>query len=593
MRGLKQLTRLWVYLREYRGQFIVSIIGTIVNTISSALEPFIIGLAITEITRNLANILSGVEGAGINYPYLVRILFIYFIRGMFYHGSQYIAQYTLTNVVQKGMRDLRNDISKKINRLPVSYFDRNQIGDILSRVTSDVDAITNALQQSLIQVLTGILGITFAIIMMLSLNITLALIVMTTIPIAIVMARFIISKSQSSFRAQADALGGLFGYTQENLNGFTEIKLYGKEEDSIEEFKRRNLNLRDQGFKASFISSLMAPMVGLVSNLAYILVAMVGSYFSFLGTLTIGNLQAFVQYVWQVNQPITTISQLSGIMQSASAASGRIFEFLDEPEEVQGMVATTLPEQIKGTVDFDHIAFSYDKKNPLMEDISVHVNPGETVAIVGPTGAGKTTLVNLLMRFYDVDSGSIKVDGVDIKRLSRHDLRKHLGMVLQDAWLYQDSVMENLRFGKLDATDAEVIEAADVANVNHFIRTLPSGYNMEINQEASNISLGQKQLMTIARTVLSNPDILILDEATSSVDTRLEKLIQEAMDKVMEGRTSFVIAHRLSTIRNADLILVMDQGSIIEQGNHDSLIEKDGFYAGLYNSQFDTIAEDE
>lgn len=590
MKGLKQIARLWVYLKNYKGQFFLSIFGTVVSSIANALEPFIIGLAITEITRNFADMLRGVEGAGMNYPYLTQILILYFVRGMFFHGGQYLAQYTLTNVVQQGMRDLRNDISSKINRLPVSYFDKHQIGDILSRVTSDVDAITNALQQSLVQVLNGLLSISFAIVMMLTLNIPLAFVVILTIPLAIIVARIIISASQSSFRGQADALGNLFGFTQENLNGFTEIKLYGKEDDSITEFKRRNLNLRDQGFKASFISSLLAPIVGLISNFAYIIVAMVGSYFAFNGALTIGNLQAFVQYVWQVNQPITTIAQLSGIMQSAGAAAGRIFEFLDESEEVQGMVTTELPEKVKGAVEFDHISFSYNPKNPLMKDISVRVNPGEMVAIVGPTGAGKTTLVNLLMRFYDVDGGSIKVDGVDIKKITRSDLRKHFGMVLQDAWLYQDSVMENLRFGKLDATDEEVIHAAEIANVNHFIQTLPNGYGMEINQEASNISLGQKQLMTIARTVLSDPDILILDEATSSVDTRLEKLIQEAMDKVMEGRTSFVIAHRLSTIRNADLILVMDQGSIIEQGTHDSLLAQGGFYANLYNSQFSESA---
>ncbi|MER2295718.1 MAG: ABC transporter ATP-binding protein [Desemzia incerta] len=592
MKGLKQIARLWVYLKNYKGQFFLSIFGTVVSSIANALEPFIIGLAITEITKNFADMLRGVEGAGMNYPYLTQILILYFVRGMFFHGGQYLAQYTLTNVVQQGMRDLRNDISSKINRLPVSYFDKHQIGDILSRVTSDVDAITNALQQSLVQVLNGLLSISFAIVMMVTLNIPLAFVVILTIPLAIIVARIIISASQSSFRGQADALGDLFGFTQENLNGFTEIKLYGKEEDSITEFKRRNLNLRDQGFKASFISSLLAPIVGLISNFAYIIVAMVGSYFAFNGALTIGNLQAFVQYVWQVNQPITTIAQLSGIMQSAGAAAGRIFEFLDESEEVQGMVTTELPEKVRGAVEFDHISFSYNPKNPLMKDISVRVNPGEMVAIVGPTGAGKTTLVNLLMRFYDVDGGSIKVDGVDIKKITRSDLRKHFGMVLQDAWLYQDTVMENLRFGKLEATDEEVIHAAEIANVNHFIQTLPNGYGMEINQEASNISLGQKQLMTIARTVLSDPDILILDEATSSVDTRLEKLIQEAMDKVMEGRTSFVIAHRLSTIRNADLILVMDQGSIIEQGTHDSLLEQGGFYANLYNSQFsETAAE--
>ncbi|MER1955387.1 MAG: ABC transporter ATP-binding protein, partial [Desemzia incerta] len=346
MKGLKQIARLWVYLKNYKGQFFLSIFGTVVSSIANALEPFIIGLAITEITKNFADMLRGVEGAGMNYPYLTQILILYFVRGMFFHGGQYLAQYTLTNVVQQGMRDLRNDISSKINRLPVSYFDKHQIGDILSRVTSDVDAITNALQQSLVQVLNGLLSISFAIVMMVTLNIPLAFVVILTIPLAIIVARIIISASQSSFRGQADALGDLFGFTQENLNGFTEIKLYGKEEDSITEFKRRNLNLRDQGFKASFISSLLAPIVGLISNFAYIIVAMVGSYFAFNGALTIGNLQAFVQYVWQVNQPITTIAQLSGIMQSAGAAAGRIFEFLDESEEVQGMVTTELPEKV-------------------------------------------------------------------------------------------------------------------------------------------------------------------------------------------------------------------------------------------------------
>lgn len=580
------ILRIWQYLKVYKFQFFGAITATIIMTLSSVLEPFVIGLAITELSNNVLDIIAGTPGAGINYEYLMMIMIIYFIRGLFYHGSQYLGQFWLTNVVQNAMFDLRNDIARKANRIPVSYYDSHQTGDILSRMTNDVDAISNALQQAFIQLLIGILSIAFASMSMLILKWELALVIVVFIPVSFFVSRLIVRISQPAFEKQANALGSLFGFTQEQLTGFTEIKVYSKQDDSIARFKELNLQLRDSGFKASFISSLMMPFLGFITNLAYIATALIGGFMVLSGQLTIGNLQAFVQYIWQINQPIVMITQLSSMIQSAFAASHRIFEFLDEEEEVQLEITEHLPEHVRGQVEFEHVQFGYSPDKLLMEDISFTVNPGETVAVVGPTGAGKTTLINLLMRFYEINGGSIKIDGVDIQNISRQELRSHFGMVLQDAWLYTDSIRENIRFGNLEANDYEVKEAASVANVDHFIQTLPGDYQMAINEEANNVSLGQKQLMTIARAVIADPDILILDEATSSVDTRLEKLIQEAMDKVMEGRTSFVIAHRLSTIKNADLILVMQQGTITEHGTHDELLAANGFYADLYNSQF-------
>ncbi len=587
MKNMTAFVRLWTYLKRYKGQFIGAIFATIVMTVASVLEPFIIGLAFTELAANVVAIARQEPGAAINYHYILIIAVVYFFRGMLYHVSQYVSQWLLTNVVQKAMYDLRNDISKKTNRIPVSYFDSHQAGDLLSRMTNDVNTITNALQQSLMQFFIGGLSILFAVIAMLLLDWKLALVVTAIVPISYYIARYIIKYSQPTFKNQADSLGDLFGYTQEQLSGFTEIKVYNKQEESVEGFKKRNERLCEYGFKANFISSLIMPCLGAVTHLAYIAISILGGISVINGTLTVGNLQAFVQYIWQINQPITVISQLSGMIQSAAAAVTRVFDFLDEENDHQDKVTGHLPNKVKGHVSFEHVRFGYKKDQPLMKDVSFNVKPGETVAVVGPTGAGKTTLINLLMRFYDVDGGSIKIDGVDTKTISRLDLRRHFGMVLQDAWLYSTTIMENIRFGDLDATDYEVIEAAQIANVDRFIRTLPGGYSMEINEEANNISLGQKQLMTIARAIISNPDILILDEATSSVDTRLEKLIQEAMDKVMQGRTSFVIAHRLSTIKNADLILVMQDGNIIEHGTHDSLLAANGFYADLYQSQFE------
>lgn len=584
---------LWEYIRPYKFQFFGSIIATILMTAASAVEPVVLGLAITELTRNLADIHANVDGATINYDYIAWICLLYFIQGMFFHGSQYLGQYWLTNVVQNSILDLRKDISQKIHRLPVSYFDREQTGDILSKMTNDVDSVSNALQQSFLQMVNAILAISFAIIMMLYLHWKLALILIASIPITAFTGKYLLKISQPAFDKQAKALGNLFGYTQEQLSGFTEIKVYDKQTASIDEFLRRNKALRDHGFKASFLSALLFPSLNFISNLSYIIVALVGSLQVLAKKLTVGNLQAFVQYTWQINQPIQMMTQLSAVLQSAKSASSRIFRFLDEEEETQLPVTKSLPEKVKGAVSFHNVSFGYNENDLLMHDISFEVQPGQMVAIVGPTGAGKTTLINLLMRFYDINNGSIRIDGIDIKHVTRQELRKHFGMVLQDAWLYTDSIKENIRFGNLEAKDEDVIAAAKTANVHHFISTLPNSYQMDINEEADNISLGQKQLMTIARAVIANPDILILDEATSSVDTRLELLIQDAMDAIMKDRTSFVIAHRLSTIKNADLILVMQNGTITEHGTHDSLLSEGGFYADLYNSQFnqDTPAD--
>lgn len=580
------LNKLWHYIKPYKGQFFLAMLATIWMNIAGVLEPIVLGLAITELTSNVVDMMHQVPGAGINFQYVAYVALLYFIRGVFFWSGQYLGQYWLTNVVQGAIYDLRNDVAKKANEMPVSYFDSHPTGDILSRMTNDIDSITNALQQSFIQFVNAILGISFAVVSMFIIQWHLALIILTTIPLSYLFAKLIINRSQSAFQNQANALGNLFGYTQEQLSGFTEIKVYSRQAESVEEFERRNQQLRDYGFRASFLSSLMTPLLNTVSNLGYVATALAGGLYTLAGKLTVGNLQALIQYVMQINQPIQMLTQLSGVLQSALAASQRVFDFLAEENEIQEEVTGRLPGKVTGEVEFEHVRFGYDPEKPLMNDISFKVKPGQTVAIVGPTGAGKTTLINLLMRFYDVDAGAIKIDGVPTKSMTRSELRKHFGMVLQDAWLYTDTVMENIRFGKLDANDYEVQEAADVANVDHFINTLPGGYEMEINEEANNISLGQKQLMTIARAVIADPDILILDEATSSVDTRLEKLIQEAMNKIMEGRTSFVIAHRLSTIRDADLILVMQQGDITEHGTHDELMAANGFYADLYNSQF-------
>ncbi|MGG5317214.1 ABC transporter ATP-binding protein [Enterococcus sp. AZ072] len=582
---LSSLKRLMHYVNPYKGTFVLTLILTIVTLVMNTLMPYISGLPTTEITRNIQ------QNEAINFDYVLKCLVAILIVGVVYSGAQLGSGWLMANVVQSAMRDLREDIETKINRLPVSYFDRNQQGNILSRITNDVDAVSNAMQQAIIKLVNAVLGIIFAVSMMFYINPMMAVISMVMIPASLWISKKIVHISQKDFQSMQNALGDMNGYVQENMTGFSVLKLYGREEETLEGFKKVNHTLRRYGFRAAFVSSLMQPLVQLTAYATYIVIAVLGSWNVIAGVILVGQLQAFIQYIWQVSQPMGEITQLSSMIQSASASAKRVFEILDEAEERENKVDEQLPEPVHGNVVFDHVKFSYDSKKPLIEDLSFEVKAGETVAIVGPTGAGKTTLINLLMRFYDIDSGGILIDGVNTQDMNRSDVRSLFGMVLQDAWLYEGSIADNIRFGRLEATDYEVVDAAKTANVDHFIRTMPGGYEMTINSEGDNVSLGQKQLLTIARAVISDPKILILDEATSSVDTRLEGLIQKAMDRVMQGRTSFVIAHRLSTIRDADLILVMKNGSIIEHGTHNSLLEKGGFYEQLYNSQFAEDAE--
>ena len=591
MKNTSSFARLWSYLKVYKFAVAFAIFLKILSVVMSVVEPFVLGLAITELTNNLLDMAKGVAGAQINVSYVGWVMILYFVRAIIYEIGSYYSNYFMTNAVQATIRDLRNELSHKINRIPVSYFDKHQFGDLLGRFTSDVEAVSNALQQSFLQVINAVFTLILVIVMVLVLNLQLGIIVVVSIPITYLSARFIVKKSQPYFKQQADALGAMNGFVQENLTGFNILKLYVREESSQEDFRQITQKLQKVGFKASFISGLMMPVLNVISDLTYLLLALLGGLQVIAGRLTVGNMQAFVQYVWQINQPIHNLTQLAGQLQSAKSSLDRIFQVLDEADEVNDETEK-LDQDLTGQVSFKDVDFQYVAAKPLIRNFNLEVKPGEMVAIVGPTGAGKTTLINLLMRFYDVTKGAITVDGHDIRHLSRQDYRKQFGMVLQDAWLYEGTIKENLRFGNLQATDEEIVEAAKAANVDHFIRTLPGGYNMEMNQESSNISLGQKQLLTIARALLANPKILILDEATSSVDTRLELLIQKAMKTLMQGRTSFVIAHRLSTIQEADKILVLKDGQIIEQGNHESLLADKGFYYDLYQSQFSKKAEE-
>ena len=590
MKTQSSLARLWSYLKAYRFSVFFAVFLKVLSVVMSVLEPFVLGLAITELTKNILDMANGLSGASINTGYIGTVLIIYLFRGLLYELGSYYSNYFMTNAVQFMTQDLRNEMTEKINRIPVSFFDKHQFGDLLGCFTSDVETVSNALQQSFLQIVNALLTIVLVMGMVLYLNFQLAIVVILSIPVTYFGARSILKRSQPYFKEQAAILGRMNGYVQENLTGFNVLKLYGREETSHKEFSEITDDLQRVGFKASFISGLMMPALHAVSDLTYLIVAVLGGLQVIAGRLTVGNMQAFVQYVWQVSQPIQNITQLAGQMQSAKSSLDRIFEILDETEEVEGEELEIL-EPLTGQVTFKQVDFQYVENKPLIRDFNLEVQPGEMVAIVGPTGAGKTTLINLLMRFYDVTAGAILVDGQDIRQLSRQDYRRQFGMVLQDAWLYEGTIKENLRFGNLDASDEEIIEAAKAANVDHFIRTLPGGYNMEMNQESSNISLGQKQLLTIARALLANPKILILDEATSSVDTRLELLIQKAMKRLMKGRTSFVIAHRLSTIQEADKILVLKDGQIIEQGNHESLLQAKGFYYDLYQSQFSSKSD--
>lgn len=580
----KSLKGLIPFIKPYKWQFIIAILMIFAFNISMVLAPTFEGMITTQLASDVAKS-SSLTSVDISFGAIIKIVLslvvIYIIKTV----AQMISVVYLTNAIQQAMEDLRNALQNKIRKLPVRYFDNHHFGDALSRITNDVDAISNALQQSFTQIVSGVLTVTLALTMMYMINPKMAIIGTMIIPLSLLVTKLVVGKSQKLFKNQQDALGELNSTVTEMYTGYNEILLYNQQVESVEKFKKINENLKENAFKAQFVSSTIAPLNALVTYLAIGAVAVVGTADVIAGTFLVGQLQAFIRYIWQINDPLSQISNLSSQIQSAFAALGRVIELLEEPEEVPEANPPKHLSEVAGNVDFEHVKFGYYEEN-LMKDLNVNVKSGQMVAIVGPTGAGKTTIINLILRFYDVKGGSIKIDGVDIRDLPREELRSMFGMVLQDTWLYSGTIYDNIRYGRLDARKDEIINAAKMANVHHFIRTLPDGYNSHINEEANNISQGEKQLLTIARAILKDPQILILDEATSSVDTRLEKMLQEAMQRVMKGRTSFVIAHRLSTIKSADLILVINNGDIVEQGTHEELLAKQGEYEKLYNSQF-------
>lgn len=580
-------------LLKYMGLYKIAIvfvgIFAIGSTIFNVIGPKILGNATTELFEGFVKRLSG-EGS-IDFDKIGKILIflitIYLISGVF----QFIQGWLMSGISQKMCFKLRKDISEKINRLPLSYFESNKIGDVLSRITNDVDTLGQSLNQSVTQLITSVCTVVGIIYMMLTISPLMTLITVVILPVSMIFVGSIVKVSQKHFKAQQKYLGEIDGQIEETFSGHNVVKAFNRESAELEAFRATNKILFESAWKSQFLSGLMMPIMNFVSNLGYVAVAVSGAMLAANGTIKMGDIVAFIQYVKRFTQPITQMAQVSNMLQSMAAAAERIFEFLDADEEDQNEGATYKASEISGHVCFDHVRFGYTEDKVVIKDFTCEVKPGQMVAIVGPTGAGKTTMVKLLMRFYDVNSGSILLDGHDIRDFGRSDLRNGFGMVLQDTWLFKGSIMDNIRYGRLDATDEEVIAAAKAARADRFIRTLPDGYNMELNEDASNVSQGQKQLITIARAILADNPILILDEATSSVDTRTEQLIQDAMANLMKGRTSFVIAHRLSTIRDADVILVMKDGDIVEQGNHNELIEKNGFYAELYNSQFEDAAE--
>ena len=580
----KSVAQIGPFISPYKWSFFIAIGMIIITNIVLAITPTIEGQITSLLMENALAIADKVPGAHIQFDIVIKIIVTLFIFYMIKTISQLIFTFTITNSIQNAMHDLRNALQEKIRHLPISYFDTHQYGDVLSRITNDVDTVSNALQQTLRQIIGGVLSLGLAIFMMSRINVAMTFVVLMIIPLALLITRFIVKRSQKRFTAQQKALGNLNGAITEMYTGYNEILLFNKQQKSIEQFKDINEELCQNAFKAQFMSSLISPSISLVTYIIIGTVGLMGCLYAIGGGMQIGQIQAFVRYIWQVNDPISQVSNLSSQIQSAFAAIERIFEVLNEKEEIETQVPQVI-EQTKGQVSFDHVHFGYGDKE-VIQDFNVEIESGQMVAIVGPTGSGKTTLISLLMRFYDVTSGSIRIDGIDIKDMRREDLHALFGMVLQDTWLFHGTVYDNLRYGRQNARKDEIIEAAKQANVHHFIRTQPEGYNMIINEEANNISQGEKQLLTIARAILKNPQILILDEATSSVDTRLEKMLQEAMHNVMKGRTSFVIAHRLSTIKSADLILVVKDGRIVEQGKHEELIMKKGFYEQLYNAQF-------
>ena len=582
------IQKLLKYMSVYKVEAFFVLIFAVGGTVFNIVGPKILGKATTEIFNGLVSKVSG--GDGMDFQKIGTILLT--ALGLYLASSlcSLIQGYLMTGISQKTTYRLRKDISEKINKMPMNYFDTKPFGDVLSRVTNDVDTLGQSLNTSATQMITSVTTIVGVLIMMLSISPLMTLIALLILPVSVLFISLIMKHSQGYFRDQQEYLGQVNGQVEEIYSGHNIVKAFNKEEETIQTFEKTNQKLYNSAWKSQFLSGLMMPIMQFVGNLGYVGVAILGGYLAIQGKIEVGDIQSFIQYVRNFTQPIQQVAQVANMLQSTAAASERVFEFLEEEEEVQTVENPVSPEGLEGNVEFDHVQFGYNSDRIIIHDFSAKVKEGQKIAIVGPTGAGKTTMVKLLMRFYDVNKGAIRVDGHDIRDFNRADLRQMFGMVLQDTWLFHGTIMENIRYGNLNATDEEVIEAAKAARVHRFVQTLPGGYQMELNEEASNVSQGQKQLLTIARAILADPKILILDEATSSVDTRTEVQIQKAMDTLMKGRTSFIIAHRLSTIRDADCILVMKDGDIIEQGNHEELLAKGGFYAELYKSQFSKTA---
>ena len=576
--------RLLRYLKPRQNRLIAVFLAAILSTVFMIVGPKIMGTAITELFEGAYGKLQGIPGAGIDFGAIGQILLL--LGGLYLFSSlfNYVQQYIMSTVAQDTVYDLRQDVNKKLEKLPLNYFDSRPNGEILSRMTNDIDTIGSTLQQSLTQFITSVVTLVGIIIMMLTISPWLTLIAFVSLPLSLFVIQPILKRSQKQFANQQKSLGQLNGHIEEMYTGHPVVKAFGHEKKAVEQFDEVNEELYEAGRKAQFISGIIMPLMTLIGNFSYVLISVVGGILVTQRAISIGDIQAFITYSKQFTQPIMQTANIANIIQSTIAAAERVFELLDEAEEKKEVTTLTL-ERAKGAVAFEDVDFGYGEEL-LIENMNIYVAPGQTVAIVGPTGAGKTTLINLLMRFYELNSGKIEIDGLDTRDMSRNDLRKNFGMVLQDTWLFNGTIRDNIAYGKNGATEEEIVAAADAAHADHFIRTLPEGYGTVLNEEASNISQGQKQLLTIARAILADPPIMILDEATSSVDTRTEVFIQKAMNRLMEGRTSFVIAHRLSTIKDADLILVMDKGNVIEQGTHNELLEQNGFYADLYNSQF-------
>lgn len=580
------LRRLIGYLKPHRFQLMAVLMASILSTAFMILSPKILGKATTKLFAGMMAKIKGVPGGGIDFPFILHILIILGVLYLLSSLFRYAQQYIMAGVAQKIVYELRKEVNEKLSRLPLKYFDSRSHGEILSRAVNDMENISNTLQQSLTQLITSIIMLVGVTVMMLTISPIMTLIVFLTLPLSFLVTAKIASRSQNYFKGQRKALGELNGHVEEMYTGHQIVKVFGRERRSIVDFNEFNEKLYDTGWKAQFVSGMIMPLMRFVNNIGYVFVCVVGGVLVTEGAIQVGDIQAFIQYARQFSQPIMQAANIANIIQSTIASAERVFEVLDAEEELPEAVDAKGLESPRGNVQFENVTFGYEKDKTLMEDLNIDVYQGQTVAIVGPTGAGKTTLVNLLMRFYEIDDGKITVDGVDIRDVKRGHLRSLFGMVLQDTWLFNGTIRENIAYGRLGSTEEEIVQAAKAAHADHFITTLPDGYDTILNQEASNISQGQKQLLTIARAILADPAILILDEATSSVDTRTEVHIQHAMNDLMKGRTNFVIAHRLSTIRDADMILVMDKGSVIEKGNHEELLEKDGFYADLYNSQF-------